>query len=1285
MRKATLRSTSVFLGLFLAPCTFAADIAAYRAAVLGADGIVDHYAFEGDFADGVDGGNGLNNGRVTPAGTPLLEEGVDGEGQAARFDGANDSIAINRSIQDDFSILGWVLSSEIQINIGAQYWQGSGLVYADVPGGANDFGASINGTKLGLGIGNPDQTVLSSTDVTGPSACGWTHFAAIRRVLPGGGSSLELYINGELNAQMAAANAAALTASATITIGGNTIDSRYMNGVLDEISLFGAALDAADVHALYAAADFEVDVGGCLAPDARCDGLTLSGPPGDKTGVWTLTASGSDGGGEPVTYFFTATHEDGTRFVAGPQDIDNAAFTLAKAGRWTFAVRVDDRPCCPDGAGAACSEERTLDGYGLTDFQGRIVTEAFLIAGPFQQPYGCGPSPANLLRNYIAPSRISCLYPRAGEVLDYDPAQSVSTGYIGPEADGVPTWRPFDDGSPEDGDLNFLFDDVGPRNDVVSWAVSYVEYKGAAPVTVDVCLGSDDSGQVWFNDALVINSSACRGRGDCDATGSITLSAGVYRIAAAAWNGVGDWGLRVTLQIPGVGPILGDPALFPDWTFHGRSRPASFVPPECQGCEPEAVRNLTCEFGRVGFGRGLILNWENPPEVDNNVPTRIVINGVDIATAASTATTASILPALLPAGGFYTVDVIHCGGVPATCTPFKTDDLGALLTSSFQVLGPFTHTAGCGGPPENLIQNFIAPDQIACLYPALGDEIDYDAADPGNASTGYVGPASAGGKPFFRRFDDGSPVNGDQDLNGDVLGPRNDVMSWLVTYVRYQGDGPTTLRLCFGSDDGGQIFVNEDLVHTNNACRGRGVCQDTVDVEVQPGVLRIAAAAWNRGGGWGLSLALQDALAAPIVDTGDPNADWVFHGATRPAVAFPPCSVVPPVVIRSCERNGAGDVVLSWEHVAPAASIAIVVSTAVDPPATVRKLPGSATSATIPSIDVPQGDPVRVCVDNGAISPACCSISPPPEEVNYWALDGDLIDDIGGNDGIFFGDFEPTFIEGFNGRGGGAVLFDGVDDYVQVTRSIQNEFSISAWVMASMPQINLGGQFWQGSGLIYADVPGGFADFGTSVNGDFFGFGAGPADATVLSTTPVTSGEWMHVAAVRDIDHAAGNSTLRIYVNGLEEGEIQQANTGALTAPASITFGGNTVDSRFYAGALDEIRFFNYPLSDDEVADLANPDVDTGVRYIRGDCNADGGVNIADASFLLNFLFLGGPDLKCLAAGDANDDGGQNIADASFILNFLFLGGRDIGPPNACGQGSAPREDCAAFPPCGGG
>ena len=67
-----------------------------------------------------------------------------------------------------------------------------------------------------------------------------------------------------------------------------------------------------------------------------------------------------------------------------------------------------------------------------------------------------------------------------------------------------------------------------------------------------------------------------------------------------------------------------------------------------------------------------------------------------------------------------------------------------------------------------------------------------------------------------------------------------------------------------------------------------------------------------------------------------------------------------------------------------------------------------------------------------------CLVHPPARAdlVSHWPLDGEL-DDVGpaGNDGLFVGDEFALFVEGFDGEEEGAVLFDGVDDYILVEQN----------------------------------------------------------------------------------------------------------------------------------------------------------------------------------------------------------------------------------------------------------
>jgi len=92
-------------------------------------------------------------------------------------------------------------------------------------------------------------------------------------------------------------------------------------------------------------------------------------------------------------------------------------------------------------------------------------------------------------------------------------------------------------------------------------------------------------------------------------------------------------------------------------------------------------------------------------------------------------------------------------------------------------------------------------------------------------------------------------------------------------------------------------------------------------------------------------------------------------------------------------------------------------------------------------------------------------------------------------------------------------------------------------------------------------------------------------------------------------------------------------------------------------------------------------------NFRRGDANADGANNIADAVTMLSALFPSGPPptIPCADAGDANDDGSFNIGDPIALLGSLFGSPTvPLPPPNVCGSDptSADGVDCLSYPPC---
>lgn len=109
-------------------------------------------------------------------------------------------------------------------------------------------------------------------------------------------------------------------------------------------------------------------------------------------------------------------------------------------------------------------------------------------------------------------------------------------------------------------------------------------------------------------------------------------------------------------------------------------------------------------------------------------------------------------------------------------------------------------------------------------------------------------------------------------------------------------------------------------------------------------------------------------------------------------------------------------------------------------------------------------------------------------------------------------------------------------------------------------------------------------------------------------------------------------------------------------------------------------------LPDDDVVDMGYhyPIIDD--RFVRGDCNADGQFDLADAIFTLSSLFVAGSaEPACESACDGNDDDSIDISDPIFSLSALLVLGSpqptapfpDCGPDPTLGQ-----LECGSFAPC---
>ena len=169
-----------------------------------------------------------------------------------------------------------------------------------------------------------------------------------------------------------------------------------------------------------------------------------------------------------------------------------------------------------------------------------------------------------------------------------------------------------------------------------------------------------------------------------------------------------------------------------------------------------------------------------------------------------------------------------------------------------------------------------------------------------------------------------------------------------------------------------------------------------------------------------------------------------------------------------------------------------------------------------------------------------------------------------------------------SGRFGGALSFDGINDWVTVPDNnaldLTTGITMSAWVNPTA----IGSAFRT---VLMKERPGGliytlYAGDGTGkASGHVFTSSEQRVNGTV--NTPV--GSWTHLATSWD------GTTLRLYVNGVQA--ATRAVSGTLrTSTGELRIGGNAVWSEWFAGRIDDVRLYSRALSVAEIqGDMATP------------------------------------------------------------------------------------------------
>ncbi len=69
------------------------------------------------------------------------------------------------------------------------------------------------------------------------------------------------------------------------------------------------------------------------------------------------------------------------------------------------------------------------------------------------------------------------------------------------------------------------------------------------------------------------------------------------------------------------------------------------------------------------------------------------------------------------------------------------------------------------------------------------------------------------------------------------------------------------------------------------------------------------------------------------------------------------------------------------------------------------------------------------------------------------------------------------------------------------------------------------------------------------------------------------------------------------------------------------------------------------------------PGQDAAATCKCGDADGNGAFSIADAVYLINYIFAGGSPPNPICRGDADGNGAVSIADAVYLINYIFASG----------------------------
>jgi outer membrane protein assembly factor BamB len=191
----------------------------------------------------------------------------------------------------------------------------------------------------------------------------------------------------------------------------------------------------------------------------------------------------------------------------------------------------------------------------------------------------------------------------------------------------------------------------------------------------------------------------------------------------------------------------------------------------------------------------------------------------------------------------------------------------------------------------------------------------------------------------------------------------------------------------------------------------------------------------------------------------------------------------------------------------------------------------------------------------------------------------------------------------------------------------------------------------------------GYLYFG-AFDGNFYALGSGALDLGLKSAeipgTVLPNATWSPEAVVKNFRHGRQSALVTC--------KIEDSSTVVYLDTVQVTdlAGGDTVSIEFNHFQFPSLIGAGYSISyesinsedDNSYNDLLTGEIIVSEKdYDCGDANSDQMVNITDAVYIINYVFLQGDAPQPYDAGDVNCDNLVNVSDAVYLLAFIFQNG----------------------------